>query len=55
MVFSFNLCTGALGYQDGAVPGALTAVLIVHVIIGFYIYVAWKDGSTDLHSTVKSD
>lgn len=51
----YNIRTGVLGYEDGSVPGALTAVLIVHVVIGLYVYVAWREGSRDLQSTIKSD
>ena len=66
-VFEGNLCNllmhcgfsvahaGVLGYEDGSVPGAIVAVLIVHIVIGLYVYVAWKEGSRDLQSTVKSD
>lgn len=48
---------GVLGYQDGSIPGAIVAVLIVHIVIGLYVYVAWREGSRDLQiqSTVKSD
>ena len=40
------LYTAILGYSNGAVGGAITAVVIVHCVIAAYIYVAWKEGST---------
>lgn len=39
-------CPGVLGYEDGTVGSAITAVVLVHVVIAGYIYVAWKEGST---------
>ena len=51
----YRLYAGILGYEDGSILGAIVAVLIVHTVIGFYIYVAWRDGSRDLQSTIKSD
>ena len=56
MMHCFSVArAGVLGYQDGSVPGAIVAVLIVHIVIGLYVYVAWREGSRDLQSTVKSD
>ena len=45
-ISSSSLVPGMLGYKDGSVGSAITAVLLVHVVIAGYIYVAWKEGST---------
>lgn len=34
------------GYADGSVGAAIVAVILVHVVIALYVYVAWKEGST---------
>ena len=45
MSFSF-LILGILGYPDGSIGAAIVAVILVHVVIAAYVYVAWKEGST---------
>lgn len=35
-----------LGYSDGSVGAAITAVILVHCVIAGYVYVAWKEGQT---------
>lgn len=37
-------CAGALGFQDGAVVGAVVAVVLVHVVVAAYVYVALTEG-----------
>lgn len=37
-------CAGVLGFQDGAVIGAVVAVVLVHVVLAAYIYVALTEG-----------
>ncbi len=34
------------GYADGSVGAAIVAVVLVHVVIAIFIYVAWNEGST---------
>jgi len=52
---SLFIFTGTLGYKDGSVPAAISAVLIVHVVIGVYVYLAWKEGSQDVQQVYKTD
>ena len=47
--------TGTLGYKDGSVPAAISAVLIVHAVIGVYVYLAWKEGSQDATQVFKTE
>uniref|UniRef100_A0A1X7VFH9 Cytochrome c oxidase assembly factor 3 mitochondrial coiled-coil domain-containing protein n=1 Tax=Amphimedon queenslandica TaxID=400682 RepID=A0A1X7VFH9_AMPQE len=35
-----------LGYSDGSVGAAIVAVILVHIVIGLYVYAAWKEGPT---------
>ena len=35
-----------LGYNDGSVGAAITAVVLVHCVIAGYVYEAWKEGDT---------
>lgn len=35
---------GVLGYGDGAVVGAVVAVVLVHVVLAAYVYVALMEG-----------
>ncbi len=44
-----------LGYRDGSVGAAITAVVLIHSIIAGYVYVAWKEGSQEFTSPVKRD
>ncbi|XP_062392504.1 vacuolar ATPase assembly integral membrane protein vma21 [Sardina pilchardus] len=39
---------GSLGYSsnDSFFYAAIVAVVAVHVILGFFVYVAWNEGST---------
>ena len=37
-----------LGYPDGSVGAAIVAVVLIHVVIAGYVYVAWKDGPTTI-------
>lgn len=48
----FILLAGMLGYEDGSAPGAILAVVLVHLIIAGYVYVAWLEG---LPENVKKD
>lgn len=34
---------GILGYKDGSAGAAILAVVVVHCIIGAYVYTAWKE------------
>lgn len=47
-LFTFKtiIFEGVLGYQDGSIGGAVAAVVAVHVVIGVYVYVAWKEDVT---------
>lgn len=37
-------CAGVLGFRDGAVVGAVVAVVLVHVVLAAYVYVALTEG-----------
>ena len=37
-------CAGVLGYKDGAVVSAVVAVVLVHVVLAAYVYVALTEG-----------
>lgn len=37
-------CAGVLGFRDGSVVGAVVAVVLVHVVLAVYVYVALTEG-----------
>ena len=41
-----TLPAGILGYSDGSVGAAITAVVLIHCVIAAYVYAAWKEGET---------
>ncbi|XP_065058149.1 uncharacterized protein LOC135685958 [Rhopilema esculentum] len=45
------LFEGVLGYENGAVNAAIGTVVIVHVIIGWYIWMAVKEDNEDRRPT----
>ena len=56
VTFNFQMClfvypmTGIMGYDNGAIGAVVGVVLVVHVIIGLYIWVAIneeQEGSQD--------
>ena len=49
------LLEGILGYEDGAVGSVIITVVIVHIIIGMYIYVAVKEDSQEKAEMNKID
>ena len=49
-----RLILGFLGYQNGTVGAGILAVMLVHVIIAVYIYVAWIEGG-EQRDTLKQD
>ena len=39
--------TELLGYEDGSIGAAIIAVVLVHLIIAAYVFVAWREGQTE--------
>ena len=42
LTISFNII-GILGYENGALHSAISTVVIIHIIIGWYIWLALKE------------
>lgn len=43
------------GYDDGSIPSVIVTVVIIHIIIGLYIYTAIKEEQGDKRDGIKSD
>jgi heme/copper-type cytochrome/quinol oxidase subunit 2 len=43
-----NMFSGVFGYssQDSILYAAIIAVVIVHIVLGFFVYAAWKEEIT---------
>eukprot|EP00794_Sanderia_malayensis_P007189 gene7189-7995_t len=48
------LFEGYLGYEDGSVNAVIGTVVFIHIIIGWYIYIAVKEEQQE-HELVKTE
>jgi len=44
-----------LGYKDGAIPSVILSVVVVHIIIGLYIWTAVKEEQGERKEGLKDD